>query len=393
MNRRFIIAALAVLVSISAYGQVLFEEIVLQVNENSLELKALRTQADADILEQRTGLAPSNPELEIGYLPGSPTSIGVRKDISLTQEFDFPTAYSNRKKLAESRTSGINNEYLSQRTELLVEVQELCAELVYQNALYSLYDSQMQNAQSINNAFSRMGQTGAAGAMEVNKSRLNLAIMQDRLSRIELERDRIKSEIARKNGGIPVHLDTNVFNTLEITESFDEMMERCKAQDPSMAFYQDLCQSAAQNTRTVRSESLPKWSVGYTGEFVPGENYSGVTIGLSIPLWENRGRIKHAKAQEIAARTTAQSAAANLEAYMNYLYSSALALENTIKVYSQAVEQASNQEMLLKSYQSGAINLLDYLMEIQYLFECSDSLLQAQRDLYVTYCRLYAFML
>lgn len=391
--KKIIFAALTVFASLTASGQILFPEILAQIDENSLELRSLRSQADADILEQRTGLAPSNPELEIGYLPGSPTSIGVRKDISLTQEFDFPTAYSNRKKLAESRTSGINNEYLRQRTEILEEVQELCIDLIYQNALHSLYDSQMQNAASINDAFSRMGNNGAASALEINKARLNLALMQDRLARIEIERDRILSEIARKNGGKPVQLDTNVFDSLEITQTIDELIEKCKAQDPSLAFYQDLCQSATRNTRTVRSESLPKWSVGYTGEFVPGENFSGVTVGLSIPLWENRGRVKHARAQEIAARTTADNAIADMEAYMNYLYSSALSLENTIRIYSQAVEEASNQDMLLRSYQSGAMNLLDYLLEVQYLFECRDNLLQAQRDLYVTYCRMYAFML
>lgn len=391
--KKIIFAALTVFASLTASGQILFPEILAQIDENSLELRSLRSQADADILEQRTGLAPSNPELEIGYLPGSPTSIGVRKDISLTQEFDFPTAYSNRKKLAESRTSGINNEYLRQRTEILEEVQELCIELIYQNALHSLYDSQMQNAASINDAFSRMGNNGAASALEINKARLNLALMQDRLARIEIERDRILSEIARRNGGKPVQLDTNVFDSLEITQTIDELIEKCKAQDPSLAFYQDLCQSATRNTRTVRSESLPKWSVGYTGEFVPGENFSGVTVGLSIPLWENRGRVKHARAQEIAARTTADNAIADMEAYMNYLYSSALSLENTIRIYSQAVEEASNQDMLLRSYQSGAMNLLDYLLEVQYLFECRDNLLQAQRDLYVTYCRIYAFML
>lgn len=391
--KKIIFAALTVFASLTASGQILFPEILAQIDENSLELRSLRSQADADILEQRTGLAPSNPELEIGYLPGSPTSIGVRKDISLTQEFDFPTAYSNRKKLAESRTSGINNEYLRQRTEILEEVQELCIELIYQNALHSLYDSQMQNAASINDAFSRMGNNGAASALEINKARLNLALMQDRLARIEIERDRILSEIARRNGGKTVQLDTNVFDSLEITQTIDELIEKCKAQDPSLAFYKDLCQSATRNTRTVRSESLPKWSVGYTGEFVPGENFSGVTVGLSIPLWENRGRVKHARAQEIAARTTADNAIADMEAYMNYLYSSALSLENTIRIYSQAVEEASNQDMLLRSYQSGAMNLLDYLLEVQYLFECRDNLLQAQRDLYVTYCRIYAFML
>lgn len=379
--------------SLTAYSQVLFPEIVAQVDENSLELKALRSQADADIMEQRAGLAPSNPELEIGYLPGNPAQIGIRKDISLTQEFDFPTAYSNRRKLAESRTSGINNEFLRQRTELLEEVQELCIELVYQNALYALYDSLMENAAGIDNAFERMGEQGAAGAMEINKARMNLAVMQDRLTRIGLERDRLLSEIARKNGGKSIHLDTDRFDSLMIADSLDELMDKCKAQDPSMAFYQDLCQSAAQNIRTVRSESLPKWSVGYTGEFLPGENFSGVTVGLSIPLWENRGRVRHARAQEIAARTIADHAIADMEAYMSYLYSSAQALENTVRIYSEAVESTSNEEMLLRAYQNGAISILDYLVEIQYLFECRDSLLQAQRDLYVTYCRLYAFML
>ena len=39
-----------------------------------------------------------------------------------------------------------------------------------------------------------------------------------------------------------------------------------------------------------KSESLPKISAGYMSESVLSESFRGVTMGISLPLWENRNR-------------------------------------------------------------------------------------------------------
>ena len=63
-------------------------------------LRALHEQMIARRAGNHVGLTPSDPEVEFGYLWSRPAAGGNRKDVSLTQQFDFPTAYVERSRLA-----------------------------------------------------------------------------------------------------------------------------------------------------------------------------------------------------------------------------------------------------------------------------------------------------
>lgn len=47
---------------------------------------------------------------------------------------------------------------------------------------------------------------------------------------------------------------------------------------------------------------LPKFSAGYSLERTLGQKYQGISVGISIPLWENKNRVKQAKAGVVAAQ-------------------------------------------------------------------------------------------
>lgn len=385
-----IIAATSVIVS---SGQGLFPEILSQIEANSLELKAMQAVREADALEARTGLTPADPEVEYSYLWGKPEEIGNRQDISVTQELDFPTAYANRKRYADSKGQEIENEYREKRMELLLQAQELCIELVCQNALYDVCKRQTENAQVIADAYTDLSRSGSANAIDSNKARMNLATMQDRLSRIDLERERILAELKRMNGGKTLSLDSSDFPEVVLPASYQALADECQAASPSLAYYESLTRSADDNLRTVRSEALPKWSIGYTGEFVSGENFRGVTVGLNIPLWENRNRVRQARAQKIAALKSADDARADYMSELEVLYNEAVSLQQSASAYADAIDAASNSELLLKAWQGGQIGLLDYMQEIEYTFECSERMIETQRDFMLAAGRLQAFRL
>lgn len=381
------------LAAMNAGAQGLFPEVLSQIEANSLELKAMQALREADVLDARTGLTPADPEVEYSYLWGKPEEIGNRQDISITQELDFPTAYVNRRRYADSKSQEIENEYLEKRMELLLQAQDLCVELICRNALYEVCRKQTENAQIIADAYKDLSRTGSANAIDSNKARMNLATMQDRLSRIALEREKLVAELKRMNGGMPVSLDSSSFPEVVLPASFQSLVDECEAASPSLAYYESLKKSADDNLRTVRSESMPKWSVGYTGEFVSGENFRGITVGLNIPLWENRNRIRQARAQAIAAVTGADDARADYLSDLEILYSEAVSLKQSVRAYFDAIDSASNSELLLKAWQGGQIGLLDYMQEMEYSFECSERMIETQRDLLLAAGRLQAFRL
>ena len=113
-----------------------FDAVLREIERNSTSLAAMTRRTEAQKIGNRTGLAPENPEVELGYLPG--IHGGARKDIGISQSFDFPTLYSRRGKLADAQNLSADWQLRSQRMELLLTAEQYCIELVYNNALAAL---------------------------------------------------------------------------------------------------------------------------------------------------------------------------------------------------------------------------------------------------------------
>ena len=125
------------------------ETVLREIESNNTTLHALREQTEARKLNNLTGIYLPNPEVEFNYLWGSPSRIGNRNDINVTQSFDFPTAYGYRSKIAKLENSNIELMYKSERISLLMRARQVCASLVYYNALFKEYSGRLLNAERI----------------------------------------------------------------------------------------------------------------------------------------------------------------------------------------------------------------------------------------------------
>ena len=70
------------------------ESVLSSVERNNTTLKVLRAEADAAKAEARTGLTPADPELELGYLWGTPKEEGNRIDPVSYTHLTLPTICS-----------------------------------------------------------------------------------------------------------------------------------------------------------------------------------------------------------------------------------------------------------------------------------------------------------
>ena len=117
------------------YAQDPYASILSEIEANSIQLSALREHIEADKLGNRSGLSLSNPEIEFNYLWGSPSPIGNRTDLSLSQSFDFPTVYGHRIKMAKLQNHNLDWLYKAERLQILLLAKEKLINLVYYNAL------------------------------------------------------------------------------------------------------------------------------------------------------------------------------------------------------------------------------------------------------------------
>lgn len=393
MRKTIITSFIVLFVASSVFGQDLYTPVLKQIEENSTTLEALKEQMEAQKLGNKTGLTPSNPEVEFGYLWGSPSAIGNRKDIKVSQTFDFPTVYAQRNRLSNTKNKSVEYQYKSQRMDLLLSAKNVCIELIYYNALGKLYERQLENAKKIAEAYEAKKNNGDANQLEYNKIVLNYTNMDNEVKRINFERERLLSELARLNGGNPVPFDFVAYENSVLPSDFESWYASAEAKNPALQYLKTQVEVGTRQIKLTRSLSLPKLSVGYMGEFVPGQEFQGVTVGISIPLWENKNKIKQAKVAARASERMAEDAKMQFYSRLKNLYKRASGLQDNVYRYKSVLKENDNAELLFKAYNSGEISLLDYLLEVEYYFTSYDKQLQIERDFEQALAELQAVLL
>lgn len=112
----------------------------------------------------------------------------------------------------------------------------------------------------------------------------------------------------------------------------------------------------------------------------PWTKVQGANIDISIPLWENKNRVKQAKAGVIAAQTREQESKQQFYNRLQNLYIRANGLQQTAAGYRKSLQSLNNTDLLMKALDVGEINLLNYIVEIGLYYDTVNQTLAAERD-------------
>ena len=143
----FILAAIEATFSLRAQTNI--DDVLKAVEQNNTTLQALRQTADAQKLENRTGLTLPDPEVGFNYLWGSPSGVGNRKDASVSQSFDIATVSGLKGKVAREKNELVEWQYKSDRMNILLEAKQYCLDLIYYNALLEELAIRLEHAKGI----------------------------------------------------------------------------------------------------------------------------------------------------------------------------------------------------------------------------------------------------
>ena len=391
--RTIIISILAILASTSLFAQNNMSSVLSSIEENNTTLKALRESAEADKLENRTGLTLSNPEVGFNYLWGNPGNIGNRTDFSVTQTFDIPTITGMKSRVANEKNNLIEWQYKADRMNILLEAKQYCIELIYYNALKKELDLRLQHAETIAEGYKQRMDRGDANILEYNKVRLNLSTIQGEMSKIDVERNALIEQLKRLNGGNEVRLDDYQFGNVELPLNFGDWYVQAEQNNPVLAYVKQEIEVSKRQVSLSKAMGLPTFSAGYMSEKVVGQRYQGISVGVSIPLWENKNRVRQAKAAVRAAESREADSKQQFYGQLQILYSRTFGLKATAESYRKSMETANSTDLLKKALDAGEISLLEYILEIGLYYDTVNQALEAERDYQKTYAELSAVQL
>lgn len=358
-----------------------WESWMAQIAQNNTTLKALHRQMQASVLANGSNLSLTDPDAEVAYLVGTPKGVPNRTNVSLTQSLDWDVLLGRRRALAKANNQVAYNDYRRAVQQVLTEADEQFTSLVYYNKLCGELLQRQALAEEIERLYQQKFERGDINQLEVNKVRLNASVSRADWARANNERQQILANLQRLNGGHAVAFTDTVYplagKALPPLVDFQSALAGSLAVQTAQAA---VAQSEAE-IKVAKAEGLPALTVGFQGEYIKQNNYSGLSLGFSVPIWGNsRKKIRKAEAELAANRLTVDDVIYQERAQVAKLYVSAQQLQQAANALQKDMQLMNNDQLLRRSLELGQISLLDYLLELSFYYTARTSQLEAERD-------------
>ncbi len=392
MNKYLIIGLILFALPLGLSAQKSVDDILIQIEKNNTTLSALRKSIDAQKVGNKTGIFLQNPEVEFNYLWGNPSSIGNRTDFSIRQSFDFPTAYKFKNQISNSKNEQTELEYRKQQKELLLQARNICIDLIYTNALKLEYGKRLNHAQNIAKSYKSKFDAGDTNVLEYNKAQLNLLNLSNKMELLEIDRTALLSELTQLNGGVAIELTDSEIQSQIIPTDFDQWYTQAEQSNPVLNWLKQEIEISRKQVSLNKALTLPKFQAGYMSETVVGQQFRGISVGLSIPLWENKNTVKYAKANAIALEAVAADNKVQLYNRLKTLHSKAISLQSNVTEYRSKLQSFNSSDLLKKALDKGEISLIDYIMELSIYYENVNKMLELAKELNKTVAELNRYL-
>jgi cobalt-zinc-cadmium resistance protein CzcA len=152
--------------------------------------------------------------------------------------------------------------------------------------------------------------------------------------------------------------------------------------NPSIGYFKHQVEVAKLEKKVEQSRALPDFNVGYFSQtmqgtqenggipktYGPGDRFTGVQAGISVPLWFSpyASKVKAAKIKELEANANAEYTVKSLADDYQSLIDEYKKFRSSVDYYEkQAVPEAGIIiDQSTRSYKAGALDYLDYVLSL-----------------------------
>jgi cobalt-zinc-cadmium efflux system outer membrane protein len=379
--------------AVFATAQSGFEAVLSEIEKNNKSIASERQRHETQKLYYRTGLNPVNPKVEYEYLPGRPDGAGTQQDLAITQAFDFPTAYGGKRQVSQQQILQSELESTAFRQEVLLEAKVYCIQFVYQSDLLGELKKRLTAADQLADAMNRKTQQGESNILDLNKARLLQVDLKNQVALTTTNLAAIQTKLGELNGGTTPDLSSVTYPMLTDLPGFEELDSLIEANDPVVRSVRQQREVNIRQIKLTKALALPKVDAGYHRQSILGQTYEGVHFALTVPLWEDKNRVKTEQARLQQSELEIQEHRTSHVSENRQLYDQYLHWLTTVEEYSQILDGGNNEELLNRALQAGQISVIEYLMEMRYFYDAVNVKLGAEMNLHEAVATLYKFQL
>lgn len=351
------------------------DNILKSIEINNKDLKANAQLISSQKLEAKTDNNLPDPTFSYAHLWGAGDA--TVSEMVVSQSFDFPTLYASRHKLNKLKMGAYDSQAETVRRDILLQAKEVCLDIIMLRQQKEILDERLKNAQELSVMYAERLKRGDANIIETNKINLELLNVKTEANLNESSLVNKLQELYTLNGNTPIAFDEMMYPLVALPSDYEQLRSEILSSDYALMALLKESEAANKQVSINRSQWLPKLELGYRRNTESGEPFNGVVVGFSIPLFENRNKVKMAKAQSLNLNYQKESTTLQIESELAQLYKEARTLRTTMEEYEKA---DLNLAILKEALTGGEISMIEYFVEVSVVYQSKLNYLQLQNQ-------------
>ncbi|WP_448788681.1 TolC family protein [Bacteroides graminisolvens] len=380
--------------NISASGQITREtgsinELLRSVETHNTELKAFSQRMQAQKTENKLSNNLPDPTVSYSHLWGADNSSETIGELIVSQSMDFPTLYHTRRQLNRQKNVMADHEYQLKRREILLKAQEICFDIILLREEQLLLKERHQNASELAILYQQRIESGDANVIELNKVKLELLNAKTEASINETNLKKKEEELIILNGNTPFQTEQLTYPAIVLPTDYAEIKDDVLNGELALAALEQESRVGHNLLKVAQESWLPKLEIGYRRNTESGAPFNGFVVGFSVPLFENKGKVKMARQQLLSTELSKEQVKSETSYNALQNFREAQKTKLLMDEYASLFKEHSDLLILKEALKSGQISLIEYFSEAAIIYQSQLNYLQLENKYHKTVANLF----
>lgn len=380
--------------NISASGQIAREtgsinELLRSVETHNTELKAFSQRMQAQKTENKLNNNLPDPTVSYSHLWGADNSSETIGELIVSQSMDFPTLYHTRRQLNRQKNAMADHEYQLKRRAILLKAQEICFDIILLRKEQLLLKERHQNASELAILYQQRIESGDANVIELNKVKLELLNAKTEASINETNLKKKEEELIILNGSIPFQTEQLTYPSIVLPTDYAEIKDDVLNGELALAALEQESRVGHNLLKVAQESWLPKLEIGYRRNTESGAPFNGFVVGFSVPLFENKGKVKMARQQLLSTELSKEQVKSETSYNALQNFREAQKTKLLMDEYASLFKEHSDLLILKEALKSGQISLIEYFSEAAIIYQSQLNYLQLENKYHKTVASLF----
>ncbi len=380
--------------NISASGQIAREtgsinELLRSVETHNTELKAFSQRMQAQKTENKLSNNLPDPTVSYSHLWGADNSSETIGELIVSQSMDFPTLYHTRRQLNRQKNAMADHEYQLKRREILLKAQEICFDIILLRKEQLLLKERHQNASELAILYQQRIESGDANVIELNKVKLELLNAKTEASINETNLKKKEEELIILNGSIPFQTEQLTYPSIVLPTDYAEIKDDVLNGELALAALEQESRVGHNLLKVAQESWLPKLEIGYRRNTESGAPFNGFVVGFSVPLFENKGKVKMVRQQLLSTELSKEQVKSETSYNALQNFREAQKTKLLMDEYASLFKEHSDLLILKEALKSGQISLIEYFSEAAIIYQSQLNYLQLENKYHKTVANLF----